>query len=356
MLPVINRQVILASYADGVPRASNFTFSESELRRCEPGHVIVRNHYLSIDPAQKGWMSRAVNYASARLGEPMMALAVGQIVESALGEYSVGEYVTGWFGWQEYAHVAPSAIQRKVDPALAPLRYAISVLGLNGLTAYIVLTDLLRPKGGETLLVSTAAGAVGSIVGQLAKQRGCRTVGLTGSDEKAAMCTREYGYDTAINYKSEDWLARLAKACPHGVDKYFDMAGGWISDELIHLMNRLGVHAQVGTAAVAAWDPWPTAPRRERVVLVKELSQHGFVVFNHGHRFAEATESLVDLIRRDRLRFHEDMHDGLQHAPAALEGLYNGTNMGKSLIRLLNDVLEPTTSDSHFTTANNNQR
>jgi len=337
-MPWVNHQIVLASHADGLPRADNFVERTGEIQGCDAGHLVVRNHYLSVDPAQKGWMGTAQNYASARLGEPMRALAVGEVVESLAEGFREGDFVSGWFGWQEYAHVGPEAVQRILEPWCSPIRYALSVYGLNGLTAYIVLSDILLPAEGDTLLVSTAAGGVGSIVGQLASERGARVVGLTGSDDKVALCKSEYGYSAAINYKDADWLKQLAGACPDGIDKYFDMAGGWISDEVIALMNHFGIHAQVGTAAVASWDPVPQAPRRERVLLIKELTQKGFVIFNHQQRYAEAIAHLRDLLGEGKLNFREDIRDGLSAAPAALEELYQGLNRGKLLIRLVDET------------------
>ncbi len=330
-----NAQIIFDSYADGLPKVDNFTSGTETITQCDADKIIVRNHYLSVDPAQKGWMSSAVNYASATLGEAMRALAVGEIVESNLKDYQVGEFVTGWFGWQEYAHVGAEKIQRKVDPDMAPIKYAISIFGLNGLTAYIALKDIIAPKSDDTILVSTAAGGVGSIVGQLAREFGCHVIGLTGSDAKVERCCNEYGYDDAINYKSENWLKQLQQACPKGIDGYFDMTGGWITDNVIDLMNHSSVHAQVGTAAVASWDPVPVAPRRERVILVKEMTQKGFIIFNHEHRFEEASNFLAAMLEAETLNFRENIHQGLASAPTALESLYQGDNTGKVIISLL---------------------
>lgn len=336
-MPYSNHQIIFNSYADGLPKASNFVEAHQTIDRCEPEHIIVRNHFLSVDPAQKGWMSPAVNYASATLGEPMRDLAVGEVVESQLEGFQPGDFVTGWFGWQEYAHVNKDKILRIVDPDLGPIKYAISIFGINGLTAYIALKDIIHPKPGDTILVSTAAGGVGSITGQLAKRLGCRVVGLTGSDDKARQCCEKYGYNAAINYKSEGWFEQLKQACPDGIDGYFDMAGGWITDTVIELMNHFSIHAQVGTAAVASWDPTPTAARRERVILLKEMTQKGFIIFNHPHRFAEATRYLAQLLEQNALNFDEDIHHGLASAPHALVSLYQGTNTGKALIQLIEE-------------------
>ncbi len=333
----INRQILLDTYTDALPRTGNFVESVTHIEACEQGKLLIRNHYLSVDPAQKGWMSRAANYASASLGEPMRALAVGEIIESGLDDFLEGEYVTGWFGWQEYAHVGRDAVQRGLGAVERPIRYALGVYGLNGLTAYIVLEDILQPKAGETLLVSTAAGGVGSIAGQLAREKGARVIGLTGSDDKVALCTGDYGYHAAVNYRAPDWREQLAAACPDGIHKYFDMTGGWISDEVVALMNQSAVHAQVGTAAVASWDPAPLAPRRERVLLMKEITQRGFVIFNHPHRYPEALGYLHERVSNGQLKLREDIREGLSAAPGALVDLYAGLNQGKLLIRLVGD-------------------
>jgi len=331
---ILNKQVLLASWARGLPQASDFRFAEQVLSPCKQGHVIIKNHYLSVDPAQKGWMSKAQNYSNAALGEPMKALAVGEVIESSLPEYKAGDFVSGWFGWQQYAHVDADAIDRKINPATGPIQNAIGLLGIVGLTAYIALKDVINPRPGQTILVSTAAGGVGSIVGQLAKRWGCRVIGITGSDEKLGRCLNEFGYNAAFNYKKEGWQEALKAACPEGIDGYFDMAGGWISDGVVELLNARSVHVQVGTAAVASWDPTPQAPRRERLLLVKEITHQGFVIFNHASRFDEASRYLAQCLANKELVFREQVLDGLESAPQALESLYQGKNNGKILIRL----------------------
>lgn len=330
-----NRQLLLTRYAAGLPDAENFTFTESTLDTCAPDHIIVRNHFLSADPAQKGWMSGVANYASAQLQQPMKALAVGQVVESRLDGFNTGDYVCGWLGWQEYAHVDQPQIIRTVDPTVAPIQTALGVMGINGLTAYIALEDILAPQAGETLLVSSAAGAVGSIVGQLARAKGCRVVGLTGSDIKVELACSHFGYHQAINYKTAELANALNTACPKGIDAYFDNVGGQIADAVFSQMNNRGRIAQVGTASIASWDPVPSGPRRERLILIKELFHRGFVIFNHAHRFDDALLHLSDLIREGKLNYKEEIYNGLEQAPQALASLYNGDNLGKTLIQLV---------------------
>lgn len=331
----INKKIILTHYAEGLPRLDNFSTTQEVMEDCPENNVVIRNHFVSADPAQKGWMSGVTNYAHAPLGETMRALGVGEIIVSRMKDYQVGEFVTGWFGWQEYAHAGTEQIIRKVNPAQAPLQTALGVLGINGLTAYIVLNDILSPKKDETLLVSSAAGTVGSIVGQLAKNKGCRVVGLTGNDQKVALACSEFGYDSVINYQTSGLTEALKKACPNGIDTYFDNVAGEISDSVFPLMNVAGRIAQVGTASIASWHPLPHGPRRERLILTRELHHQGFVIFNHEHRFAEALNHLSAMITAGSLKYREEIYEGLEQAPHALLSLYEGSNTGKTLIRLI---------------------
>ena len=337
-MPYNNRQVLLTSTTTGLPEKSNFELAESVIENCEPEHLIVRNHFLSADPAQKGWMSPVQNYASARVGDPMRAFAVGEVLESNLPGYSAGEFVVGLFGWQEYAHVSKNQIQRKLDPGQAPIQTSLGVLGIAGLTSYIVLADIIRLEREETLVVSSAAGAVGSVAGQLGREAGCRVVGLTGSDEKVELACSEFGYHECLNYRDfgdTDQLAQaLNETCPNGIDGFLDCTGGSISDAVIAVMNNRGRIAQVGTANVAAWNPIPQGPRRERQILVKELRQQGFIIFNHSDRFPEAIEQLSSRIQNGSLSYREHLFEGLESAPDALISLYQGTNMGKALVQL----------------------
>jgi NADPH-dependent curcumin reductase CurA len=240
----------------------------------------------------------------------------------------------GMLGWQEYCVCKPPAVWYRADRDVASLSAWLGPLGLNGLTAYIGLLDLGQPKEGETVVVSTAAGAVGSIVGQIARLKGCRAVGITGSDEKVAFCRTEFEYDEAINYKTADLDAALARDCPNGVDVYFDNTSGPISDAVL---RRLANGARVvicGTAAVHNWDPPPPGPRVERQLLVRGARMQGFVVLFYRDRFPAALHDLSRWLREGKLHYREDIVDGLENAPAALVGLYEGRNRGKMLIRV----------------------
>jgi hypothetical protein len=264
----------------------------------------------------------------------MRALAVGEVIESCAAGIAPGEIVTGWFGWQERAAVEAGAVVRKVRETDLPPSLALGVLGINGVTAHLALTGIGEPVAGETVLVSTAAGAVGSAVGQIAKILGCRTVGIAGGPAKVAQCREEFGFDAAIDYKAPDLGQAIAAACPDGVNVYFDNTAGAISDAVLpHLALRARV-VVCGTASISAWDPWPTGPRVERHLLVKRARMQGFVIFDHLESYEGSVATLAQWVREGRLRYREDILDGLEACPDALAGLYRGENNGKRIIRL----------------------
>jgi NADPH-dependent curcumin reductase CurA len=297
--------------------------------------VLVRNLFLSVEPAMRGWIADVGNYAApVEIGAVMRALAVGEVIESRDIRWKPGDILVGWFGWQEMATVGADAVVRRVAETDLPVSLALGVLGINGVTAHLALIRIGQPVAGETVLVSTAAGAVGSAVGQIAKQLGCRTVGITGGPEKAALCLSEFGYDRVIDYKSQDLASALADACPDGVDVYFDNVAGQISDEAYrHLATRARI-VVCGTAAIADWSDWPSGPRVERHLLVKRARMEGFVIFDHMADYETSVAQLADWVRDGSLRYREDILEGLEACPGALAGLYRGDNLGKRLIRL----------------------
>ena len=330
-----NRQVRLKSRPSGIPRAEHFEIVEAPIPDPADGQVLVRNIYLSVEPAMRGWVSAVANYSEpVALGAVMRSLAVGRVEESRHPDFHPGDYVTGMFGWQDYAAVDGKAIQRKVVRTGLPISTSLGVLGLNGLTAYFALLEIGQPKPGDTVVVSTAAGAVGSCVGQIAKIKGCRSVGIAGGPDKVRMCREEFRYDSAVDYKAEDFEPSLAAACPEGVDVYFDNTAGTISDSV---MQRVNVGARVvicGTASVASWDPMPQGPRVERHLLVKRARMQGFLVFDYAQRFPEALQELEGWVRAGQVHFREDILDGMEEAPGSIAGLYRGENLGKRLIRI----------------------
>jgi len=330
-----NRQVRLKSRPSGIPQAENFEIVETQVPEPEDGEVLVRNLYLSVEPAMRGWVGLVANYAEpVAIGAVMRSLSTGRVVASRDAGYEAGDLVTGWLGWQEYACVRPQAIQRKLLSSGLPISTSLGVLGLNGLTAYFGLLEIGRPKARETVVVSTAAGSVGSCVGQIAKVKGCRAVGIAGGPNKTKLCTEVFGYDVAIDYKADDLDQSLSAACPDGVDIYFDNTAGTISDAVL---KHLAVGARVivcGTASVASWNPAPQGPRVERHLLVKRASMQGLLVMDHEARYPGAIEELSRWVSADRLRYREDILEGIEQAPGAIAGLYRGENLGKRLIRL----------------------
>jgi NADPH-dependent curcumin reductase CurA len=330
-----NLRVVLVSRPSGVAQAENFALREDDLTPLEDGQFRVRNDFLSVEPAMRGWIADRGNYsAPVEIGATMRSLAVGEIVETRCAGARVGEIVTGWFGWQAYATVTPAAIVRRVTESDLPRSLALGVLGINGVTALIGLDVIGEPKPGDMVLVSTAAGAVGSAVGQIAKLRGCRAVGIAGGPEKAAACRDVFGYDAAIDYRAPGLGGAIEAACPKGVDVYFDNTSGAVSDAVY---PRLAVGARIvicGTASISSWNPWPTGPRTERYLLVKRARAQGFVVFDYVDRWEASVATLADWVRARKLRHEEDILDGMETCPDALAGLYRGENRGKRLIRL----------------------
>jgi NADPH-dependent curcumin reductase CurA len=331
-----NRQVRLKARPEGIPEAAHFEIVEAPAPEPAEGQFLVRNRFLSVEPAMRGWVSAVANYAKpVGIGEVMRAFAAGEVVASRHPGFAVGDKVVGMLGWQDFAVSDGASITRKVTEADLPLSAALGVLGLNGVTAYFALLDIGRPQPGDTVVVSTAAGAVGSCVGQIAKLKGCRTVGIAGGPEKVRLCREEFGYDAAIDYKwVADLDAAIEEACPDGVDVYFDNTAGPISDAVLRHLDFRARIVVCGTASLASWDPWPQGPRVERHLLVKRARMEGFLLFDYQDRYAEATTELARWVRSGAIRYREDILDGIEQAPGAIAGLYRGENLGKRLIRL----------------------
>ena len=331
----MNRQCILASRPTGVAQAANFDIVEAEPARIGDGEVRVRNAFLSVEPAMRGWIADRGNYSEpVAIGSVMRSLAVGTVTESTDQQFPVGTVVTGWFGWQEEAVVPASAVLRKVTETDLPLSLSLGILGINGVTAHLALTGIGEPKPGDTLLVSTAAGAVGSAVGQIGRLLGCRTIGIAGGADKVRLCRDRFGYDEAFDYKDPDFPIAIANACLDGVDVYFDNTAGAISDAV---MPHLAIGARVvvcGTASLSQWDPWPQGPRVERHLLVKRARMQGFVIFDHLDQWDRSVARLADWIRSGDLVYEEDVLAGIEACPDALAGLYRGENKGKRVVRL----------------------
>jgi len=330
-----NRAVVLRNRPSGIAQAENFAIEEVGVAAPESGQIVVRNAFLSVEPAMRGWIADAGNYsAPVPIGSVMRSLAVGHVVQSRAPDYREGDVVAGWFGWQHYATVKPDAVVHRVKEVDLPISLSLGVLGINGVTAHLALTLIGEPRSGDTVLVSTAAGAVGSAVGQIAKILGCRTVGIAGGREKVRLCLEEFGYDAALDYSTDDLESGIDTACPEAVNVYFDNTAGPISDIAYRHLARGARVVVCGTASVPSWTEWPTGPRVERHLLVRRARMQGFIIFDHMDLYEGSVAQLADWVRKGKLRYREDILEGIDACPDALAGLYRGENLGKRLIRL----------------------
>jgi NADPH:quinone reductase len=329
----VNRRVTLASRPVGFPQESDFALEDAQIPIPEAGEVLVRNLWVSVDPYQRGRMSQARSYArSLELGDVVTAQALGEVVESRDGRFSPGDLVVGQLGWQDYAAARGGAL-RRVANGLEPPTLALHAVGATGLTAYFGLLDVAQPKPGDTVVVSGAAGAVGQIVGQLAKLAGCRAVGIAGGPDKCASLQELYGYDAAIDYKNGDVREDLKAACPSGVDVYFDNVGGEITNAVIPRLNVgacIAVCGQMSQYNLERPEPGPgfvfTIVFRARV--------QGFLVSDYAHRYDEAATRLARWVAEGKIRWREDVTEGLENAPRAFIGMLNGENQGKALVKV----------------------
>ena len=335
-----NHRILLVSRPQAEARLDNFRLEAAPLPDVGPGEVLVRHHYLSLDPYMRGRMSDAKSYAAPQvLGEVMVGGTAGEVVASRNPDFVVGERVVGSGGWQEYGLVAGAAVAalRKVDTRQVPLSAYLGPVGMPGITAWFGLSKILETKPGETVVVSAAAGAVGSVVGQLARLRGCRAVGIAGGREKCEYVVNELGFDACIDYKAaaapRDLDEMLAAAAPKGVDACFENVGGTILDVVLGRMNPFGRVALCGL--IAGYDGEPVPIRNPTVILRSRLKVQGFIVFENPATVPWAMAELGALVASGRLRYRETVAQGLEAAPAALLGLLQGRNLGKQLVKLV---------------------
>jgi len=335
MMEGVNRQIVLASRPVGLPKESDFRLVESPVPKPRPGEVLVRTLFLSVDPYMRGRIRENGGYARrTELGEVMTGGIVGRVVESNDPRIGSGELVEGMLGWQDYA-TAPAKALRKVNPAIAPISTALSVLGMPGLTAYFGLLDICRPQPGDTVMVSAAAGAVGSLVGQIAKIKRCRAIGIAGSDEKIRFITKELGFDGGFNYKTtHDYDVKLKELCPTGIDVYFDNVGGPITDAVIRHLNTRARVAVCGQISTYNCDEPQVGPRWLDQILNKQAKVEGFLVFQYTDRFEEGLKQLATWLREGRIKYREDIVEGLQNAPRAFIRMLEGGNTGKQLVKI----------------------
>lgn len=331
----MNRQILLAARPVGYPKESDFNLVENPVPTPEPGQMLVRVIYLSLDPYMRGLMNAKGSYAAPlKIGDLMVGGTVGKVIQSSLPGFVKGDIVEGMLGWQQYA-VSNGNGLRKIDPQVAPISTALDVLGMPGMTAYFGLLDIANPKPEETVMISGGAGAVGSVAGQIGKIRGCRVVGTGGSDAKINYMVGELGYDAAFNYRSiENYFEALSEMCPNGIDVYFDNVGGAISDAVFRLLTpkaRVAVCGQMSMYNLAQPD---VGPRLLPQLLSKQARAEGFLVYQFADRYPEALKQLTQWLKEGKLKYREDIVDGIDNAPRAFIGMLHGRNMGKQLVKL----------------------
>ena len=331
----INRQIKLAARPVGLPKESDFSIVESPLPSINEGQALVQAKYLSVDPYQRGRITGVRTYADpVNIGDIVEASGVGQVIESKSQDLAVGQFVGGYWGWQEYAVVDPKTV-RKLDPQIAPVSTALGVLGMPGMTAYFGFLDICTPKSGETVLVSGAAGAVGSLVGQIAKIKGCKVVGVAGADDKLEWLTKELGFDAAFNYKkTSDYGQKLNELCPNGIDCYFDNVGGSITDAVFPKMNTFGRISICGQISQYNLEKPEQGPRLLPQVLVKQLKVEGFIILRFQSRYGEGIAQMAQWIKEGKLKYREQVVEGFENTPKAFISMLQGANTGKMLVKL----------------------
>jgi hypothetical protein len=331
----MNRQIKLVQRPTG--NISDDCFERVEVPIPEPGdgEALVRTLYLSLDPAMRGWMNEGDSYiAPVELGDVMRGGTLGTVVASNCAELGEGDIVFGGNGWQDYAVARPKHLQKVPADSGLPLSNYLSVLGITGLTAYFGMLDVGKPQPGETVVVSTAAGAVGSVAGQIAAIQGSRVVGLAGSDDKCTWCTEELGFDACINYKTEDWKDQLRAACPDKVDVYFDNVGGDMLNTVLG-MNKVGARFVI-CGAISQYNATERTPGPSNYIrlLTKRSTMQGFVVLDYAQRYPEGIRQLAAWVMAGKIKHREDIVDGLDNAPQAIHKLFDGSNAGKLMVRV----------------------
>ena len=335
MLPKSYRRIVLARRPPGEPQESDFRIEEVAMPEPGPREVLVRVIYLSLDPYMRGRMRDVASYAPpVGIGEVMTGGTVGEVVKSNHPDFKVGDIVEDRLGWQEYA-IGGGPNLRKIDPAIAPISTANGILGMPGMTAYFGLFEVGQPKAGETVVVSAASGAVGQVVGQLAKIAGCRAVGIAGGPAKCEYVTRELGFDACVDYKgSKDLDAALREACPGGIDVYFDNVGGTVSDAVFRNLNFWARVALCGSISQYNATTPEMGPRLLGLFVGRRVSMRGFIVTDFAQRTAPALARMGEWIRNGRLKYREDIVTGLEKTPRAFIGLLRGENFGKLQVKL----------------------
>jgi NADPH-dependent curcumin reductase CurA len=336
-----NRRILLAARPRGEPIPEDFRPDETEVPEPGPGRMLLRTIYLSLDPYMRGRMDSGPSYARpVEVGEVMEGATVSEVVKSTLPQFKPGDIVVGRTGWQEYALSDGQGV-RKVDPALGPISSALGVLGMPGLTAYTGLLNIGKPQPGETLVVAAASGAVGSVVGQIGKIKGCRVVGVAGGDRKCRYVREELGFDECLDHHRPDLPERLKASCPRGIDIYFENVGGAVFAAVLPLLNDFARVPVCGLIAHYNATELPAGPNHVpllmRSILVKRLRFQGFIVWDFASQLPDFLADVGGWLREGRIKYREDITDGLENAPRELIGLLKGENFGKKLIRVSPD-------------------
>lgn len=335
-----NQQILLDNRPEGEAAVSNFKLVETETPALQEGQVLVRHHYLSLDPYMRGRMNDGKSYAAPQpLGEVMLGGTVGEVVESRHAKFQPGDKVVGMGGWQLYSVVDGNApgMLRKVDTTHVPLSYYLGAVGMPGVTAWYGLVKIINPKPGETVVVSAATGAVGSAFGALAKARGCRVVGIAGGPEKCAYAVNELGFDACIDYRAHSELKAMSQAlkqaCPNGIDGYFENVGGYLLDAVLLRANAFARVALCGM--IAGYDGAPLPLQNPALILINRVKIEGFIVSEHMEVWPQALQELATLVAQGQLRPRESIAQGLENAPEAFLGMLKGKNFGKQLVQLI---------------------
>ena len=328
-----NIQVQLASRPTGQVEESNFKIVETDMPKIAGGEILVRNLWLSLDPYMRGRMNAVKSYSKyVEIGEVMVGGTVGEVVVSNNPKFKAGDHVVGSLGWQLYASSNGDGLT-VIDPKLVPLSAWLGICGMPGATAWIGLLEYCAPKAGETVLVSAASGAVGGVVGQLAKLQGCRAVGIAGGKQKCDYVVKELGFDACVDYKAGKLLEDLRAACPSGVDNYFENVGGVVMDTAFRLLNPFSRVALCGLISDYS-APEPYGAKMLRSLLVNRVKLQGFIVFDRQDLYIRAVSQLAKYVSQGQLKYHETVAEGIHNAPKAFMGLLNGANLGKQLVKL----------------------
>lgn len=325
----------LKSRPVGAPTSSDFEFSTTEVPELGNNEVLVATRYVSVDPYLRGRMSDAPSYIEPfQVGKPMASGIIAEVIESKHNDFKAGDFVSGMMPWKETQVLKTDGLI-KVDPDKAPLSAYLGILGMTGLTAYFGLTDIGKPKKGETLLISGAAGAVGSVVGQIGKILGLRVVGIAGSDEKIEMLTSDFGFDAGINYNTTDNMVKaIGQACPDGVDVYFDNVGGEISDAVLFNINKFSRTINCGAIAVYNNTEAQKGISPQPFLVKNSASMQGFIIFDYVERHPEGIKQLTEWLQQDKLKYTETIREGFDNIPQAFMDLFEGKNKGKMVVKV----------------------